>query len=131
PAFATLCACSAVTLFQAPPLLHLSFLFFSVLAQPPPPPLCPYTTLFRSRPKPRAAAWSYMPRPTPRTRCARSPPAPRSTPGCGRDRKSTRLNSSHVSTSYAVFCLKNTNETQCARAVCNDDKERTLADRDN
>src|SRR5699024_12312633 len=25
-----------------------------------------------------------------------------------RDRKSTRLNSSHVSTSYAVFCLKNT-----------------------
>src|SRR5699024_12710404 len=25
----------------------------------------------------------------------------------GRDRKSTRLNSSHVSSSYAVFCLKN------------------------
>src|SRR5438067_9176703 len=25
----------------------------------------------------------------------------------GQDRKSTRLNSSHVSTSYAVFCLKN------------------------
>src|SRR5690625_490614 len=27
-------------------------------------------------------------------------------PDCGRDRKSTRLNSSHVATSYAVFCLK-------------------------
>src|SRR5271167_5122321 len=26
--------------------------------------------------------------------------------GIGRDRKSTRLNSSHVSISYAVFCLK-------------------------
>src|SRR5437868_12697350 len=26
--------------------------------------------------------------------------------GAGRDRKSTRLNSSHVSISYAVFCLK-------------------------
>src|SRR5207249_11252406 len=26
------------------------------------------------------------------------------------DRKSTRLNSSHVSISYAVFCLKNTND---------------------
>src|SRR5437870_7531025 len=26
--------------------------------------------------------------------------------GCRRDRKSTRLNSSHVATSYAVFCLK-------------------------
>src|SRR5699024_12430097 len=27
-------------------------------------------------------------------------------PRTGRDRKSTRLNSSHVSISYAVFCLK-------------------------
>src|SRR5690606_39299335 len=27
-------------------------------------------------------------------------------PGVGRDRKSTRLNSSHVKISYAVFCLK-------------------------
>src|SRR5690606_39833314 len=26
--------------------------------------------------------------------------------GCGEDRKSTRLNSSHVKISYAVFCLK-------------------------
>src|SRR5690606_40735246 len=26
--------------------------------------------------------------------------------GCGVDRKSTRLNSSHVKSSYAVFCLK-------------------------
>src|SRR5699024_12699342 len=35
--------------------------------------------------------------------------------GCGihveQDRKSTRLNSSHVSISYAVFCLKKKNET--------------------
>src|SRR6266581_2513098 len=30
----------------------------------------------------------------------------------GRDRKSTRLNSSHPSTSYAVFCLKKKNHTQ-------------------
>src|SRR5690625_5636188 len=28
----------------------------------------------------------------------------------GRDRKSTRLNSSHVAISYAVFCLTNTTE---------------------
>src|SRR5690349_23697516 len=38
-----------------------------------------------------------------------------------RDRKSTRLNSSHVETSYAVFCLKKKN-TQCpclvASTVC-------------
>src|SRR5699024_12305495 len=30
--------------------------------------------------------------------------------GNERDRKSTRLNSSHVSTSYAVFCLKKKNQ---------------------
>src|SRR6516165_10334126 len=38
----------------------------------------------------------------PRTR-----PRPR---GCSRDRKSTRLNSSHSQTSYAVFCLKKKKE---------------------
>src|SRR5690625_7056521 len=32
--------------------------------------------------------------------------ADRRRPGFGRDRKSTRLNSSHVAISYAVFCLK-------------------------
>src|SRR2546430_3375055 len=30
---------------------------------------------------------------------------------CGRDRKSTRLNSSHSQISYAVFCLKKKNNT--------------------
>src|SRR5690349_23476162 len=30
---------------------------------------------------------------------------------CPRDRKSTRLNSSHVEISYAVFCLKKKNKT--------------------
>src|SRR5690625_6100249 len=30
--------------------------------------------------------------------------------GCLRDRKSTRLNSSHVAISYAVFCLKKKNQ---------------------
>src|SRR5437868_12608003 len=33
-------------------------------------------------------------------------PAPRRAAGQPGDRKSTRLNSSHVSISYAVFCLK-------------------------
>src|SRR5438309_6596015 len=32
--------------------------------------------------------------------------------GVGRDRKSTRLNSSHSSISYAVFCLKKKNRRQ-------------------
>src|SRR2546426_7142111 len=40
------------------------------------------------------------------------PPCPQPTPACGEqpclipDRKSTRLNSSHLVISYAVFCLK-------------------------
>src|SRR5256885_14232006 len=41
---------------------------------------------------------------TRRTSTARSPIMPRS-----RDRKSTRLNSSHLVISYAVFCLKKKN----------------------
>src|SRR5699024_12195913 len=65
------------------------------MRQPPTSTLFPYTTLFRS---PR------------RLHC---PGAPLSTVGSGRssrgDRKSTRLNSSHVSISYAVFCLKKIN----------------------
>src|SRR5438309_6771607 len=37
------------------------------------------------------------------------------TGGCPEDRKSTRLNSSHSSISYAVFCLKKKNNTQRSR----------------
>src|SRR5690606_41960082 len=39
-------------------------------------------------------------------RPARRWPRTRPVPGRDRDRKSTRLNSSHVKISYAVFCLK-------------------------
>src|SRR5690606_42056638 len=48
----------------------------------------------------------------------RAPNRPSEPPNCGksspgggrRDRKSTRLNSSHVKSSYAVFCLKKKNK---------------------
>src|SRR6266481_8901797 len=79
------------------------FFFFLMIRRPPRSTLFPYTTLFRSRPD--------------RHRLLRQ-----QQPGCcdrrghavhghhrreaGRDRKSTRLNSSHSSISYAVFCLK-------------------------
>src|SRR5262245_62682597 len=36
----------------------------------------------------------------------RAAPSPASSGSCRRDRKSTRLNSSHLGISYAVFCLK-------------------------
>src|SRR6266511_5587744 len=74
------------------------FFFFLMIRRPPRSTLFPYTTLLRSRPgSPRAA-----PGPARRRR------APRARRGAGRrrDRKSTRLNSSHVKISYAVFCLK-------------------------
>src|SRR6266704_5650413 len=40
-------------------------------------------------------------------------PAPPRAPQTSPDRKSTRLNSSHVSSSYAVFCLKKKREGDC------------------
>src|SRR6266487_6157869 len=67
-----------------------SLFFFLMIRRPPRSTLFPYTTLFR----PRGAAPGLWPR-----RRRRS--APRR-----QDRKSTRLNSSHPSISYAVFCLK-------------------------
>src|SRR5256885_12616534 len=39
-------------------------------------------------------------------RCRNAPPQRASSPPRSRDRKSTRLNSSHLVISYAVFCLK-------------------------
>src|SRR2546422_6484310 len=74
-----------------------------MIRRPPRSTLFPYTTLFRS-PLP-------LPLPhrgTSRTgresrRCRNRPRPPRRRE---RDRKSTRLNSSHGYISYAVFCLK-------------------------
>src|SRR5205807_5836566 len=67
--------------------------FFLMIRRPPRSTLFPYTTLFRSRKENRddRNAWR----------------GPRRRESSGvRDRKSTRLNSSHLVISYAVFCLK-------------------------
>src|SRR5690242_21464495 len=68
---------------------------------PPRSTLFPYTTLFRSAGLARTAGH--------RRGGLQGPPrlAADHAEGAGqRDRKSTRLNSSHMSISYAVFCLK-------------------------
>src|SRR5438876_6216303 len=75
-----------------------------MIRRPPRSTLFPYTTLFRSiadtsdqynlQPLQEAVSVS-VPRPTGQMNAAVST-----------DRKSTRLNSSHPSISYAVFCLK-------------------------
>src|SRR5437868_8904094 len=82
----------------------------SLIAVHPPsrPTLFPYTTLFRSQHRPEACL--VEDRPSHRVRPIRKD-APLVVAESHRrcdatDRKSTRLNSSHVSTSYAVFCLK-------------------------
>src|SRR5438067_8911132 len=83
-----------------------------MIRRPPRSTLFPYTTLFRSstgqRPV-RRAAKEHAPAPPHRLRLAPGSFPPRSN-ASGRDRKSTRLNSSHVSISYAVFCLKKKKE---------------------
>src|SRR5436305_3461688 len=74
-----------------------------MIRRPPRSTLFPYTTLFRS-PKTVTAQRRMRPAFSSGGRCA-SQSAQMSEPP-GRDRKSTRLNSSHVRISYAVFCLK-------------------------
>src|SRR5437870_11483224 len=74
--------------------------FFLMIRRPPRSTLFPYTTLFRSR----SSRWTSPP--ATRCRSAGRTGAPRRAPISARDRKSTRLNSSHVAISYAVFCLK-------------------------
>src|SRR5690348_17546703 len=77
-----------------------------MIRRPPRSTLFPYTTLFRSPRRAHAEGDRH------RARGARraAPPPPRGRAGVRgdrlRDRKSTRLNSSHPSISYAVFCLK-------------------------
>src|SRR5256885_11720297 len=79
-----------------------------MIRRPPRSTLFPYTTLFRSEPVLRRALQRLRHRPHAHARV----PLPsrrrkRLHAVLGhRDRKSTRLNSSHLVISYAVFCLK-------------------------
>ena len=93
-----------------------------MIRRPPSSTLFPYTTLFRSA----AQRARRLP--------ARRPPARARPPQVDdyhyvpkldcTDRKSTRLNSSHDQSSYAVFCLKKKNKVMTYGAVLdyNDDK---------
>src|SRR2546422_3066083 len=92
-------------------LISVLFFFFLMIRRPPRSTLFPYTTLFRS-PHPRLCALHLLraqlhghlaPDPAHLHRLHRLRQ---------RDRKSTRLNSSHGYISYAVFCLKKKKITQ-------------------
>src|SRR3712207_7343779 len=99
----------------------LLFFFFLMIRRPPRSTLFPYTTLFRSRhagvADPCAGRRPHCPvgyvrpgRPDlPRSSLVQSHACDDGSSGArrvSRDRKSTRLNSSHANISYAVFCLK-------------------------
>src|SRR5690348_17921699 len=84
-----------------------------MVRRPPGSPLFPYTTLFRSNPIETHEAGYRLAIDAPR--CCSSVHEVRGSPRrwvvaiaslVTVDRKSTRLNSSHPSISYAVFCLK-------------------------
>src|SRR2546426_11928122 len=98
------------------------FFFFLMIRRPPRSTLFPYTTLFRS------AQWEALEQETAwRAAMAKAFAAPRydsyaarrfdlerawlRSHHLARDRKSTRLNSSHLVISYAVFCLKKKKNT--------------------
>src|SRR5439155_24468040 len=94
----------------------LLFFFFLLIRRPPTSTLFPYTTLFRSRRvrsdqqnlrrahQHRGHDFKFQrARGRDTARRVELRPDQREV---RRDRKSTRLNSSHVAISYAVFCLK-------------------------
>src|SRR2546426_12801317 len=87
------------------------FFFFLMIRRPPRSTLFPYTTLFRSADQAHRAQRLRRLSHAPgrggarRNRDRHTLPVSRRD-GAGRDRKSIRLNSSHLVISYAVFCLK-------------------------
>src|SRR5262245_63313548 len=81
-----------------------------MLLRPPISTLFPYTTLFRSD--------GALPR---RRHDLRRPHLGDDAVG---DRKSTRLNSSHLGTSYAVFCLKKKRNGHSADTAASANRER-------
>src|SRR5207248_4365096 len=101
------CVCSNLTTVPACFLscslsAFFVFFFFLLLRPPPRSTLFPYTTLFRSQVSfSRVKCWPSGSSFGKYCRARRH--HQRST---GADRKSTRLNSSHRTISYAVFCLK-------------------------
>src|SRR5882724_620045 len=79
------------------------FFFFLITGRPPRSTLFPYTTLFRSQELGYSIeAHDRFKAGIVERLAARKP-----------DRKSTRLNSSHLGISYAVFCLKKKNINKC------------------
>src|SRR5437870_9086966 len=106
--------CYLCHLFFSFSCLLFSFLFFSffflMIRRPPRSTLFPYTTLFRSS----SPSFEFVRNETGTfvVKVVVSDGSATTDFQWVVDRKSTRLNSSHVAISYAVFCLKKKNNTQ-------------------
>src|SRR5438309_4798549 len=92
-----------------------------MLRRPPRSTLFPYTTLFRSvvvvaGPSSARPQMGGLKRPIV---VNRTPADDNGTLEAAQDRKSTRLNSSHSSISYAVFCLKKKKKQKIIRITNN------------
>src|SRR5437899_7955946 len=100
--------------------LLLILFFFFILPPPPRSTLFPYTTLFRSSNplcQPHDSKGHFLvagSRTFPELRFSRRG-TERKEKEDRQDRKSTRLNSSHLGISYAVFCLKKKNKKKMKR----------------
>src|SRR5690348_18065231 len=84
-----------------------------MIRRPPRSTLFPYTTLFRSSGSKQVRAKLLVSGGAPNQASCGDllPPAQPNPKSADRDRKSTRLNSSHPSISYAVYCLKKKKQT--------------------
>src|SRR5262245_63785643 len=87
-----------------------------MIRRPPRSTLFPYTTLFRSLTRPNQP-WSALRAGGISTRARMR--------AAKRDRKSTRLNSSHLGISYAVFCLKKKKKKK-NNQIGEKDKQKTM-----
>src|SRR4051812_49823006 len=100
-----------------------------MIRRPPRSPLFPYTTLFRSPERESALdlrlETALRVVTTSKERLAENQNARRAIEKevavHQGDRKSTRLNSSHMSNSYAVFCFKKKKKrSACTKSICTD-----------
>src|SRR2546426_8540526 len=97
-------------------LLRIGFVFFFLMIRRPPrSTLFPYTTLFRSLAPHEPRQPLRGDRPLHLEQLLEAFSLDRVGHVVGIDRKSTRLNSSHLVISYAVFCLKKKKSTQSER----------------
>src|SRR3712207_8736566 len=106
-------------------MLRTLCVFFLMIRRPPRSTLFPYTTLFRSPLPELLSELIWKPAGAEEAHWRQYPSGEGVSAYCclfarpldwlrvGRDRKSTRLNSSHANISYAVFCLKKNKTCLC------------------